>query len=130
MNPNDQTGILSSIVPDSLTITQTGGVDPLLQGIGNIPQLDFNKLYQQRQEALKEFAPPVRTAEQIQTELQDIYGADPTSARNARFAALGQFGGDLAASQAPNIFQAFTQAAPAFSQNLANIKAKERAFRF
>ena len=45
MNPNDQTGILSSIVPDSLTITQTGGVDPLLQGIGNIPQLDFNKLY-------------------------------------------------------------------------------------
>ena len=128
MNPNDQTGILSSIVPDSLTVTQTGGVDPLLQGIGNIPQLDFNKLYQQRQEALKEFAPPVRTAEQIQTELQDIYGADPTSARNARFAALGQFGGDLAASQAPNIFQAFTQAAPAFSQNLANIRAKERAF--
>ena len=134
MNPNDQTGIFSSIldassglVPESVTLRQRV-TDPLLQGIGNIPRVDVNQLIKQRQQALEEFAPPVRTAEQIQTELQDIYGADPTSARNARFAALGQFGGDLAASQAPNIFQAFTQAAPAFSQNLANIRAKERAF--
>ena len=123
----DQTGIMSVDPTTSVAGQTTGLVDPTASQVGGLatlaPVSDYNTILKQRQDALQQYAPPVKTQDQVMQELQSTYGADKAS-EAARNAALTTFGRDLAASKADNILMAFTEAAPAFNQSLAAVTAK------